>query len=64
MQNASVELCKETFVGWLVGEDTVLSFHTVNKAGVTRWGTDVKQACNLAHAQAYYKFWAYLFQES
>lgn len=59
----AVELFEETFVGWLVREDAVMSIHAVNTAGGTRWGTDVKQACNLAHAQAYYKFWAYLSQE-
>lgn len=56
----AVELWEETFVGWLVGEDAVMFIH----AGVMRRGTEVKQACNLSHAQAYCKFWAYLFQES
>lgn len=57
-------LCEEAYIGWLVGEHAVMSIHAVNTAGDTRLGTDIKQACNLSHAQAYYKFWAYLFQES
>lgn len=57
----AVELCEETFVGWLVGQDAVTSFHAVSTAGLARQGTNVKQACNLGHARVYYKFWAYFF---